>query len=154
MDVSNQRRLAAQIMKCGVNRVKMNPNNLSDISEAVTRNDVKKLIKEGIIEARPRGGISTGRRKYNQEQKDGGKRKGHGSRKGKKYARYPRKRRWISTIRPIRRTLKEYRETGVIGDETYRYYYKHASGGMFRSVSHMRCHMEAEKAFLKSPKEV
>ncbi|MDG6225719.1 MAG: 50S ribosomal protein L19e [Candidatus Thermoplasmatota archaeon] len=154
MNVTTQRRMAALIMKCGVNRVKINPNNLEDISEAVTRDDIRKLIKEGIIDKRPKAGISGGRKKYVQGQKDGGKRKGHGSRKGSKYARFPKKRRWISTIRPIRRVLREYRGEGVISDETYRYYYRHASGGVFRSVGHMKMHMEAEKAYLKRPSEV
>lgn len=151
MNVSNQRRMAAKIMKCGVNRVKMNPNNLEDISEAVTRDDIRKLIRERIIEKRPKAGISGGRKRHVQVQKEGGKRKGHGSRKGSKYARLPRKRRWISVIRPIRRVLKEFRSDEVISDETYRYYYRHASGGMFRSVGHMRMNMEAEKAYLKRP---
>jgi large subunit ribosomal protein L19e len=144
MDITNQRRMAAEILKCGRNRVKMNPNSLEDIAEAVTRDDIRRLIKEGIIEARQKDGISNGRLKQRMEQKA----------MGKKGARQPRKRRWISTIRPIRRTLREYRENEVISDETYRYYYKHASGGMFRSVSHMRTHMEAEKAFLKRPEGV
>jgi large subunit ribosomal protein L19e len=154
MNIKNQRRMAAEILKCGINRVKMNPNSLEDIAEAVTREDVRKLIKDGVIETRQKGGISNGRLKKRMEQKAMGKRKGHGSRKGKKFARYPRKRRWIATVRPIRRTLREFRENKVISDETYRYYYKHASGGMFRSVSHMKTHMEAEKAFLKRPEEV
>jgi large subunit ribosomal protein L19e len=154
MNIKNQRRIAADILKCGRSRVKMNPNSISDIAEAVTREDVRKLIKEGVIEARQKGGISNGRKKQRMEQKAMGKRKGHGSRKGKKFARFPRKRRWISTIRPIRRVLRGYRDNEVISNETYKYYYKHASGGMFRSVSHMRTHMEAEKAYLKRPEEV
>ncbi|MFW3145256.1 MAG: 50S ribosomal protein L19e [Thermoplasmatota archaeon] len=151
MDVSNQKRMAAEIMKCGVNRVYMNPNNLEDISEAVTRGDVKHLIKEGVIKARQINGISNGRFKARIRQKEVNKRKGHGSRKGSKYARFPKKRRWIQTIRPIRRTLREYRKDGNISSETYRYYYRHASGGIFRSISHLRSHMETEKAFIKLP---
>jgi large subunit ribosomal protein L19e len=136
-----------------MHRVYFNPNNIEEISEAVTRQDIRKLVEEGIIKARQKKGISSGRKKKMEAQKAAGKRKGHGSRKGKKYARFPRKRRWIATIRPIRRTLKEYRSGGVISPETYRQYYRHASGGMFRSVSHMKLHMEAEKAFLKTPVE-
>ena len=82
-----------------------------------------------------------------------GKRKGHGSRKGSKYARFPKKRRWIQTIRPIRRSLRELRDGGNITSDTYRYYYRHASGGIFRSVGHMKSHMEAEKAFVKLPEQ-
>ena len=153
MDLSNQKRMASQVMKCGIHRVYFNPNNIEEISEAVTRQDIRKLVDEGIIKAKQKKGISSGRKKKMAAQKAVGKRKGHGSRKGSKYARFPRKRRWISTIRPIRRTLKEYRADGVISPDTYRQYYRHASGGVFRSVSHMKVHMEAEKAFLKTPAE-
>lgn len=153
MDLTNQKRMAGQVMKCGVHRVYFNPNNIEEISEAVTRQDIRKLVQEGIIKAKQKRGISSGRKKKIIAQKAAGKRKGHGSRKGKKFARFPRKRRWISTIRPIRRTLKEYRAGGIISPETYRQYYRHASGGIFRSVTHMKLHMEAEKAFLKTPNE-
>jgi large subunit ribosomal protein L19e len=153
MDLSNQRRMAAEILKCGVHRVYLNPNNLEDIGEAVTRSDVKRLIKEGVIKARQVRGISTGRKKARMKQKEAGKRKGHGSRKGSKYARFPKKRRWIQTIRPIRRSLRELRDGENITPETYRYYYRHASGGIFRSVGHMKSHMEAEKAFVKLPEQ-
>ncbi|MGA1822109.1 MAG: 50S ribosomal protein L19e [Thermoplasmatota archaeon] len=153
MDLSNQKRMASQVMKCGIHRVYFNPNNIDEISEAVTRQDIRKLVDEGIIRAKQKKGISSGRKKKMASQKAVGKRKGHGSRKGSKYARFPRKRRWISTIRPIRRTLMEYRADGVISRDKFRQYYRHASGGMFRSVSHMKAHMEAEKAFLKTPAE-
>ena len=153
MDVKNQKRMAAEVLKCGVHRVYMNPNNIEDISEAVTRQDVKRLVKEGIIRSRQKKGISNARKKYSSGQKLAGKRTGHGSRRGTKYARYPRKRRWIATIRPIRAKLREYREGGYITPETFRHYYRHASGGMFKSVSHLRLHMRSEKAFVKIPKE-
>ncbi len=153
MNLVNQRRMAAVVLKCGANRVRMNPNNIEDISDAVTRGDIRRLVNEGVIKARPIHGISSGRKKAKMAQKAVGKRKGHGSRKGSKYARFPKKRRWINTIRPIRRTLKTYRDDGNITIETYRRYYKHAGGGIFRSVSHMRSHMEAEKAYIKLPEQ-
>ena len=152
-DLRNQRRMAASLLKCGENRVWMDHDRLDEIAKAVTKEDIRVLINGKAIKSRQIKGISSGRKKFNTKQKEKGRRRGHGSRKGKKYARFPRKRRWIATIRPIRRTLKEYRTGGVISPETYRQYYRHASGGMFRSVSHMKLHMEAEKAFLKTPVE-
>ena len=151
MDLTNQRRMAALIMKCGKNRVYLNPNNIEDIAEAVTRQDIRKLVKEGVIFPKQKKGISNGRFKARMAQKAAGKRKGHGSRKGAKYARFPKKRRWINTIRPIRRVLREYRDGGNISAETYRKYYRHSSGGMFRSIYHMKTHIKAEKAFIESP---
>ena len=153
MDLTNQRRMAAQIMKCGLNRVYMSPSSLEDISEAVTRGDVKRLIKEGVIKARQKAGISNGRLKYADGQRKAGKRKGHGSRKGAKFARYPRKRRWINTIRPIRRTLVEFRAKGMITPETFRTYYLQASSGSFRSVNHLKNQIMTAKAFVKLPEE-
>ncbi|MEA3559168.1 MAG: 50S ribosomal protein L19e [Candidatus Thermoplasmatota archaeon] len=155
MDLKNQRRMAAELLKCGRNRVYLNPNNIEDIAEAVTRSDINHLIKEGIVTAKQKKGISNGRKKARLIQKAGNKRKGHGSRKGSKYARFPKKRRWIKTIRPIRRVLREYRGGGYITPETYRSYYRHASGGIFRSIAHLKSHITAEKAFVKLPgKEV
>ncbi|MCD6383129.1 MAG: 50S ribosomal protein L19e [Thermoplasmata archaeon] len=154
MDVRYQRRLAASILKCGVNRVYIDPYRLEDVVEAVTREDVRRLIKEGAIRKKQKKGISRGRARKMMEQRRKGRRRGPGSRKGAKYARYPRKRRWINTIRPLRRTLKMYRDNGIISPETYRKYYRHAGGGVFRSVAHMNQHLAAEGAFLKPPESI
>ena len=111
----------------------------------MTRSDVRSLIKDGLITKKQKKGISKGRTRHIAEQKRKGKRKGHGSRKGAKYARYSRKQRWIRTIRPIRERLRELRDSGEIDATTYRRYYLHAKGGMFRSKAHMESHLEMEK---------
>lgn len=154
VDVSYQRRIAASILKCGVNRVYIDPYRLEDVAEAVTREDVRRLIKEGVIGKKQARGISRGRARKRMIQKKKGRRRGPGSRRGAKYARYPRKKRWMNTIRALRRTLKTYRDEGVISPETYRKYYRQAGGGMFRSVSHMNQHLAMEGAFLKPPQSL
>lgn len=45
-DLANQRRLAAEVMDIGVNRVWMDPDASKDIEAALTREDVRKLIEE------------------------------------------------------------------------------------------------------------
>ncbi len=143
VDVKNQRRMAAEIMKCGANRVWMDPNHLDDehISGAVTRDDIRSLINIGYIKAMPKNGNSRGRIRYIQAQKKKGKRKGQGSRKGTKFARVPKKRRWISTIRPIRSTLRELKAEGKIDASTYRKLYRVAKGGSFKNKNHLLTHM-------------
>ncbi len=37
MDLKNQKRMAAGILKCGGSRVKINPNRISDVADAITR---------------------------------------------------------------------------------------------------------------------
>ena len=47
-----QRRLAAQILKCGENRIKFDPDSLEDIKEAITKTDIRSLINNGLISRR------------------------------------------------------------------------------------------------------
>jgi len=65
------RRMAASILGVGVHRVWIDPERIEDVLGAVTREDVRKLIKDGVIKAkRPRKGLvgfalgrDTGRRR-------------------------------------------------------------------------------------------
>lgn len=140
-DLRNQRRMAANILKCGVNRVWMDPDRIDEIAKAVTRSDIKILINGGALKSVQIQGISSGRNKFRQKQKDKGRRKGHGSRKGAKYARLPRKERWINTIRPIRFYLKKLKEDELIDRSIYRKYYNKAKGGEFKSKQHLKTHL-------------
>jgi len=149
MDLSLQRRMAADILKCGFNRVWMDPDRIDDIAEAVTRSDVKILIKMGAIGKLQVKGISTGRAKHNRAQRRKGRQRGPGSRRGRKYARAPKKRAWIKTIRPIRRELKMLRADGVIDAKTYRLYYRYAKGGLYRNRKHMIAQMTSQGVLKK-----
>lgn len=144
MDLSNQRRIAASILKCGRNRVWIDPNRLEDVSDAITRSDIRTLIDSGTIAALQKKGVSRGRAEYLRAQKAKGRRRGHGSRRGRKGARKPSREVWIQAIRPIRKRLKELRDEGKIDPATYREYYLKAKGGMFKSRPHLESHMKAE----------
>ena len=143
MDLKNQRRMASELLKCGVNRVWVDPNRSEDISDAITRADVRILINSGAIAARQKKGVSRGRAEFEKAQKRKGRQSGHGSRRGKKGARKPSKERWMQSIRPIRRKLKELRDTGKIDPATYRIYYLKAKGGVFKSRSHLISHLKS-----------
>jgi len=151
-DLRNQRRMASSILKCGENRVWMDSDRTDEVAKAVTRSDVKILINGGAIKSKQIQGISRGRKKFNQKQKDKGRRKGHGSRKGAKYARLPRKERWMRTIRPIRTYLRQLRDDKSIEKSIYRKYYRKAKGGEFRSKHHLRTRLTSD-GFLKEDKQ-
>jgi large subunit ribosomal protein L19e len=140
-DLRNQRRMSASLLKCGVNRVWMDQDQLEEIAKAVTKDDIRLLILGKAIKSRQKKGISSGRKKYNINQKKKGRRKGHGSRKGAKYARFPKKELWIKTIRPIRIYLRKLRDEKKIDKSIYRKYYMKAKGGEFRSKHHLRTHL-------------
>ncbi len=144
MDLKNQKRIAAQMLKCRESRVWIDPNKTEDVADAITRSDVRTLISSGTVAARQKRGVSRGRANYLKTQKRKGRRSGQGSRKGRKHARKPSKERWQQTIRPIRRRLKELRDEGVIDTRTYRRYYLRAKGGVFKSRPHLDSHLKAE----------
>ena len=140
-DLKNQRRMAAEVLKCGENRVWMNPDKLEEVAECITRADIRTAVASGLIKAKPKNGTSKARIRHAAEQKANGKRKGPGSREGTANARVPEKRRWISIIRPIRDELKTLRDEGKITPSVYRLYYRRAKGGVYKSRSHLRMHM-------------
>ena len=137
MDLKNQKELAADILKVGISRVWINPTRLEEVSMAIRREDIRRLIHDGFIKKKPEIGISHGRAKKKHKQKKLGRKRGYGSRAGRKTARLPRKRRWIQKIRPIRRHLKKLRARRMITSSTYRLLYRKAKGNSFRSKAHL-----------------
>lgn len=144
MQLTNQKRLAAKILKCGENRVWVNPDYIDEIASSVQADDIREFIEEGWIKAKPIKGTSRVRARARLEQKRKGRRKGHGKRAGTANARNPRKNRWMRTIRSQRRVLKELREDETIEPSQYRRYYLKAKGGSYRSIAHMRSQMTME----------
>lgn len=138
MNLTTQKRLAADILKVGENRVWIDPERLEEVSRAITRESVKQLINNKAILAKPKTGISSYRSKKIAEQKKKGRRKGHGSTKGAKGAKNPKKEAWMTTIRALRTDLKDMRDNREINKTTYRKLYKMAKGGAFRSKSYMK----------------
>jgi large subunit ribosomal protein L19e len=143
-DLRNQRRIASTLLKCGKNRVWMDHDRIDEIAKAVTKDDVRVLIRGKAIKSRQENGTSRGRKKFNAQQKKKGRRRGHGSRKGAKFARLPRKERWIHTIRPIRSYLRILRDEKKIDSNLYRRYYLKAKGGEFRNKHHLMTHLMAD----------
>jgi large subunit ribosomal protein L19e len=152
-DLRNQRRMAATILKCGVNRVWMDQDRLDEIAKAVTKDDIRILVNGKAIKAHQIVGISSGRKKHAAKQKEKGRRHGHGTRKGGKQARQPRKKHWIKTIRPIRKQLKTLRDEKKISPSVYRKYYMKAKGGEFKSKHHLETHMLSDGIIKEASKK-
>jgi large subunit ribosomal protein L19e len=133
--------MASSLLKCGENRVWMDQDRLDEIAKAVTKEDIRVLINGKAIKSRQKSGISSGRKKYAANQKEKGRRRGHGSRKGAKYARLPKKERWMKTIRSIRTYLRTLKDEKKITPTIYRKYYMKAKGGEFRNRRHLETHL-------------
>ncbi len=143
MNLSSQRRMAAEILKCGENRVRIDPD-APGVASAITRDDVRRLIEDGRIEKKPVKGTSRGRARETAKKKHRGQRKGPGSRKGSSNARLNDKKRWMEKIRVLRRMLAGLRRKGVLEPGQYRKLYKMASGGFFRDKAHLKIYLEKQ----------
>jgi len=128
-DLTTQRRIAANVLGVGVHRIWLNPDEAISIAQATTRGDIRDLIESDAIKAKPVRGVSRGRARLRDEKVRYGHRSGHGSRKGRKGARTPKKRAWITKIRALRAHLKELRSK---------------KGGEYKSVAHIDAHLKAQ----------
>jgi len=142
MRLDNQKRLVAQILKCSKKRVKFDPDRLSDIKEAITKADIRNLIKDKAIMKIAKKGVSRVRVRKRLVQRRKGKQSGPGSRKGSRGARLPGKREWINKIRTQRGLLKKLKDKKIIDKKLYRDLYLKAKGGFFRSKRHIKLFLE------------
>ncbi|HDJ83437.1 MAG TPA: 50S ribosomal protein L19e [Desulfurococcaceae archaeon] len=148
MDLSLQKRLAAEVLGVGESRIWIDPDRIEDVEGAVTKEEIRRLIKEGVIRVKPVKGNSRARWKERHEKRKKGRRRGPGKRKGAKTARLSKKEAWMNRIRKIRRYLRYLRDRGVIDRKTYRRLYMLAKGGVFKSLSSLKSYMK-EQGLLK-----
>lgn len=147
-----QRRLAAQILKCGENRVRFDPESLEEIKEAITKTDIRSLIGNGAISKQRLNNTSRFWARNTKRQKTAGRQKGFGSRKGKKTARGLKpKKVWINKIRLQRSFLKSLRDSGVVTGSSYHSLYMKSKGGFFRSLRHLKLYA-TERGLVKNGK--
>lgn len=146
LNIRSQRNIAKGILKVGKNKVWIDPEKTSSVQEAITKNDLRKLISEGTITARPIVGTSTSRSKKIKEQKKKGQMKGYGKRKGTKTARVPSKKAWIKKIRAQRKELKTLKSKDKITTREYRHLYVKSSAGVFKDKAGIHLHIRKMKS--------
>ena len=142
MSVVSQKRLAADLLKVGVGKIWVDPDDTDRVSSAITREEIRKLIHEGSIKKLPKTGISRGRKRERRLELLAGRHKGPGSIKG---VVTQRKRRWVVRIRSIRKRLRTLRDKRFITTQVYRKLSLMAKGGTFRSAAHLDEYIDTHK---------
>ncbi len=149
MSLKSQRRLAAALLKIGKGRVWIDPERTDEVEAAITREEIRRLIHEGVIQRRPAKGVSRGRARLLQEKKKKGSRRGPGRKSGSAKARVSKKQAWMARIRPIRKKLRELKTGRVIAERTYRKLYDMAGSGAFESTADLERYIKARGLWRK-----
>ncbi|MCX8175070.1 MAG: 50S ribosomal protein L19e [Candidatus Micrarchaeota archaeon] len=145
MGMDTVRRIAAQLLSAGESRIKFKPEALSKISEALTREDVRALIKEGVIYAEAKRGVCRVRARERARQLAKRRRRGMGSRKGTASARLDKKRHWIAKVRAQRSHLSMLVKSGRLPSKEARRIYRMIKGNAFRGVKAMETYLHDNK---------
>lgn len=141
-DLQTQKRLAADVLDVGKNRVWLDPTAQEELADAITREEIRELVEDGLIKAKPAAGNSRGRARERATKRAYGHKKGPGSRKGKAGAREDSKDRWQRKVRSQRQVLRTLRDDGTLTPGQYRTLYNKSRGGEFPDVRRLLNYIE------------
>ena len=128
-----QKELAAKVLGVGTGRILFDNMRLQDIVQAITREDIRDLAKEGAIKIRP----IQGKRKLEKRKKRGvGSRRQIPSTKKQDY---------VKKIRKMRRYLLKLKQDKQISSKEHDYARRLAKAGQFKSKRHLEEYMKGRK---------
>jgi len=129
----NQKKLAARVFGVGTGRILFDKLRLNDIMQAITREDIRDLAKEGVIKIKPIQGV----RKLKKRGKRGtGKRRQFPS---------TRKQDYVKRIRKMRRFLIKLKGDKQISSQEHDRVRRLAKAGQFKSKRHLEEYIKGRK---------
>jgi len=144
-----QKRMAAEILGCGVNRVWVDPEAIDEVETAVTKEEIRRLIKERKIWKRPIKGTSHYRANIRAIKRRKGRQRGPGKKKGSKKTRMGATYVWVVRIRALRRILRALKYAGIITAHTYSKLRRMAKAGVFKSKAHIISYIKEHELNVK-----
>ena len=130
MNLRNKKKLAARSFKIGKDRIVFLKSRIEEIKEAITRQDIRDLKKEGAIV------IKEIRGKRKKKRKSKRRVEGRVRKKVKK-----RKKKYVILTRKLRKYVSEMKKRGNLSREEVVEIRKKIRNKLFRSLSHLKEHV-------------
>lgn len=143
-NVRTQKRIAAEVLNIGKSRVWVNPDAAVDVAQAMTRDDIREIVKQGLIQEKPAKKQTRAKAKKNVVLKRKRKGGGHGKRRGTAGGRKSSKTKWMEKVRAQRRVLKKLKDEEKMEAGNYRKYYLRIKGGNYATIKQLKESMKTD----------
>ncbi len=153
MGLNSVKRIASRIMKIGESKIKIKPEDVPKASEALTADDIRSLIKEGIVYKLTTKSVSRSKARKKHLQVKKGRRRGRGSQKGGATSKVSSKTVWIQKVRTLRNLLKELYGDGLMDSLTRKKVYYMIKGNMFKSKNAMMLYLNEHEMLKEGSSE-
>ncbi|MGC8710102.1 MAG: 50S ribosomal protein L19e [Candidatus Micrarchaeia archaeon] len=142
MSLKFAKRVAAEMLNRGESSIRINPNAIEDVKKALTREDVRKLVKEGSVFALKAKHNVSMNSKVLKKKRSEGRRRGIGRRRGSRKARGGIS--WEKKVRGQRAMLKELKRMGKLDSASFNRFYMLVKGNSFHDKSSLLLHLKDE----------
>ena len=136
VNLKSKKRLVSRITGVGIKRIHFDSEHLEDITDAITRDDIRSLMTANTIKIKSLKGASRGRAKTKRIQKSKRGTK-QGSKKGTKGARVGKKEVYVKKVRSLRHILKVAKDRKDITNKEFWSLYKKVGGNTIRNKAHL-----------------
>jgi len=127
MKLERKKEFAAKTLGVGKGRITFNKERLSEIKEAITKQDIRDLLKDEAIAIKEITGRRTKKKRRTRRRAGSIKKKAVSS-----------KQKYVILTRKLRAYLSELRKHGTISDEQFKQLRKEIRTGEFRSKTHLK----------------
>jgi|TARA_B100000959_G_scaffold254503_1_gene286217 large subunit ribosomal protein L19e len=141
VNLKAKKRLVARVTGVGIHRIRFDTDHLTDIADAITRENIRSLITANTITIKSFTGTSKGRAQTKKAQRN---KRGttQGSKQGTKGARVGKKTVYVAKVRALRRLLKIAKDRKDLTNPEFWTLYKKVGGNTVRNKAHLRTLMD------------